>query len=173
MYGSDNLNAEDKKAFGKFQLIGLLTCSHALTNYTYPCFIEHTLEGVVLGAPLDANGGGYNTGLYELHKDYKGHKASDVVVKCMPESIDDTIWGEVKALKAVDYFIDSGMLSMPQHKGKPTPVILMKKIPGVIPAETPLWNNGRTQRLKLVDDLKPKVKAEVVAWAVDKKILVR
>ncbi|KAF9041702.1 hypothetical protein BDP27DRAFT_1347337 [Rhodocollybia butyracea] len=153
LYGSDsNLNAEDKNAFKK------------------------TLQGVVLGAPLDANGGGFNAGLYELHEDYNGHKAGEVVVKCMPEPIDEKTWGEVKALKTVDYFIDSGLLFKPkahgQHEDKPTPVILMKKIPGVIPAKTSLWKKGRVQKVKLANALKPKIKVEVVNWAVDKKILV-
>lgn len=134
------------------------------------------MEGVALGALLDANGGGFNTGLYELHEDYKTHKASDVVIKCMPEPIDDKAWGEVKALKDVEYFIDSGMLLMPasaKEKEKLTPVILMKKIPGVIPAKTSVWKKGRTAKVQLANQMKPKVKEEVVTWAVDKKILVR
>ncbi|KAF9066302.1 hypothetical protein BDP27DRAFT_1365717 [Rhodocollybia butyracea] len=114
--------------------------------------------GVELGAQLDDNEGTYNKGIYEL-KAYKSHHpANGVVAKFLPEPIDGTILGEVKALHDVGYLIDSGML---MHKNKPTPVILMKKIPG-----------SPAQQLALVNHLKSKVKEEVVNWAVHKQLLV-
>ncbi|KAF9072002.1 hypothetical protein BDP27DRAFT_1418576 [Rhodocollybia butyracea] len=146
-YSDSNLEEEDKKVF------------------------EKTLQGVELGAKLPDRGL-FNTGLYKLDKDYKNHKASEIVVKCMRQN-DNKAWGEVKALKAVGYFIDSGMLLVAkngQHKdSKPTPVILMRRIPGDIPPNTPLWTKGRTQ---LLHDIKAKAKEEVITWAVDKKVLV-
>ncbi|KAF9041701.1 hypothetical protein BDP27DRAFT_1435075 [Rhodocollybia butyracea] len=155
-YGSDeNLDAEDKDAF------------------------KRTLHDVELGDWLDANGGVNNAGLYALHKDhknYKGHKAGDVVVKCM-QRIDNNAWGEVKALKTVGYFVDSGMVLVrerrkPKSRPKLTPAILMKKLDGVIPLKTSVWGQGRARRLELINSLEPKVKQEVVNWAVNKKILV-
>ncbi|KAF9072000.1 hypothetical protein BDP27DRAFT_1321275 [Rhodocollybia butyracea] len=132
-YSNSNLKEEDKKVF------------------------EKMLQGVELGAQFPEQGN-FNTGLYKLDKDYKNHKASEIVVK---------------ALKAVGYFIDSGMLLVGKNgqfgDNKPTPVILMRRIPGDIPPNTPLWTKSRTQ---LLHDIKAKVKEEVITWAVDKKVLV-
>ncbi|KAF9072019.1 hypothetical protein BDP27DRAFT_1418593 [Rhodocollybia butyracea] len=146
-----NLDATDKKVFDK------------------------TLEGVELDVKLTSRGC-FNAGIYGLNKDYQGHKASEVVVKCMKQIDDETwgqAWGEVKALRTVGYLIDSGLLLVPESgHDKPTPVILMKRIPGCILPETPLWANSQTQT-QLVNDIKPKVKEEVINWAVDKNILAR
>ncbi|KAF9066305.1 hypothetical protein BDP27DRAFT_1423961 [Rhodocollybia butyracea] len=138
---SSNLDAEDKKAFAK------------------------SLQGVELGTQLDDNKGIYELKAYKSH-----HPANGVVAKFLPEPIDGTILGEVKALHDVGYLIDSGML---MHKNKPTPAILMKKIPGVIPEQTSVWQKGSpAQQLALANHLKSKVKEEVVKWAVHKQLLV-
>ncbi|KAF9064809.1 hypothetical protein BDP27DRAFT_1366928 [Rhodocollybia butyracea] len=143
-YGSDsNLNTNDKQAF------------------------VQTLEGVELGGRLSGNGGGYNAGIYVLSKDYKGHEASQVIAKCMQTPIDVKAWGEVKALKTVGYFIDSGLLLKDNAR---IPVILMKRIPGVVPPLTRRWKSEK-ERAKLLEEIKPKVKAEIVGWAVRNKML--
>jgi hypothetical protein len=122
------------------------------------------------------NGGENNAGLYLLHKDYKGHKADGVVVKRMPEPIDNEAWGEVKALDTVGYLIDSGLMLVKvrtrgQHKVKRIPVILMKRIPGVVPQKTPVWHQGKAQKAELMEHVKLKVKKEIVNWAVEKNLL--
>ncbi|KAJ4469783.1 hypothetical protein C8J55DRAFT_564432 [Lentinula edodes] len=98
---------------------------------------------LVVGSHRDECSGAYNKGIYTLLKDYKvggiNHGKDTVIVKVIggvgnPEStVDNKVWGEVKALKDVDLYIDLGMAKVGDGK---YPVIVMKLVEGVMIKET-------------------------------------
>ncbi|KIK65165.1 hypothetical protein GYMLUDRAFT_56596 [Collybiopsis luxurians FD-317 M1] len=145
LYGDTNLNANDKKVFG-----------------------------VSVGSTLpDAATGRGNIGIATLKADYKGHKGSEVVAKALP-SLDQDAYSEVKALKLLtpNDFINSGMLSG-WPRSTPSPVILMKKVPGKIIDQIPQYSHmNDDQKDSVLVHLQKMVCGQVVKWAVQHRALV-
>ncbi|KAF8826249.1 hypothetical protein HHX47_DHR5000341 [Lentinula edodes] len=147
------------------------------------------MRKIVLGAPgedLDPDWilgfYGDDTYLDEADKkvfDYEvggvNHGKDTVIVKVIggvgnPEStVDNKVWGEVKALKDVDLYIDSGMAKVGDGK---YPVIVMKLVEGVMIKETNEYLDAKVdQRTKWLEEAKAHVKKEVVQNAVQKGVL--
>ncbi|KAJ3877121.1 hypothetical protein F5051DRAFT_16247 [Lentinula edodes] len=128
---------------------------------------KEPLTDVKLGKILtpEVDSGSFNKGLYTLAADYKGHDASDVVVKFLLGPAKEEAWGEVKALKDVGYFIDSGLINDQL-------AILMTKINGTPIKDTQVWfKANRSKRERLLNQMKPLVKDEIVNWACTKRLL--
>ncbi|GAW02517.1 hypothetical protein LENED_004179 [Lentinula edodes] len=134
---------------------------------------------LVVGSHRDECSGAYNKGIYTLLKDYEvggvNHGKDTVIVKVIggvgnPEStVDNKVWGEVKALKDVDLYIDSGMAKVGDGK---YPVIVMKLVEGVMIKETNEYLDAKVdQRTKWLEEAKAHVKKEVVQNAVQKGVL--
>ncbi|KAJ3909719.1 hypothetical protein F5879DRAFT_1027839 [Lentinula edodes] len=134
---------------------------------------------LVVGSHRDECSGAYNKGIYTLLKDYEvggvNHGKDTVIVKVIggvgnPEStVDNKVWGEVKALKDVDLYIDSGMAKFGDGK---YPVIVMKLVEGVMIKETNEYLDAKVdQRTKWLEEAKAHVKKEVVQNAVQKGVL--
>ncbi|KAH7877836.1 hypothetical protein F5879DRAFT_925373 [Lentinula edodes] len=155
-YGEDEyLDGDDKKVF------------------------EKTLNDLVVGDVLYKYMGAYNKGIYLLLEDYevKGvkHGKDTLIIKVIgglrnPKSVvDNKVWGEVKALKDVGLYVDSGMANVDNGK---YPVIVMKLVKGVMIKDTTEYENARLDlRLKWLEEAKPLVEEEVVNIAVEKGIL--
>ncbi|GAW07512.1 hypothetical protein LENED_009510 [Lentinula edodes] len=149
------LNDEDKKAFNK------------------------PLGKAVIGPRIDCEGY-HNEGIYLLQEDYmsskilgsKIHRKTAVIVKVMDE-VDKNALGEVRALKDVDLYIDSGMAII--HKQK-KPVILMGKGDGVSILDTVQFKDavkgGNEKEIDgWLEQMRPLVKEQVVFWALSGKRL--
>ncbi|KAJ3814037.1 hypothetical protein EV368DRAFT_61620 [Lentinula lateritia] len=155
-YGDDAyLNEDDKKAFVK------------------------NLDHLVVGDIRSDCPGDYSKGIYSLLKDYEvggvNYGKDKVLIKVVggmenPKStVDDKSWGEVKALKDVGPYIDSGMANVDHGN---YPVIVMKMVEGVRIQDTIAYKYARPdQKLELLEEAKPHVRKEVVHFAVEKGIL--
>ncbi|KAJ3781722.1 hypothetical protein GGU10DRAFT_390405 [Lentinula aff. detonsa] len=149
-YGHDaNLNKEDRTAFTK--ILDLNTQD--------------------IGDRINGDRGDYSESVAKLKKDYSGHKKDEVVVKILKELKGGRDIGEVKALKAVGLYVDSGLAPV-RPDGEEAPVIIMKKLDGVPIQETMQYKNAKPQqRKKIFDAAKPIIRKQVVNWAVTKGIL--
>ncbi|KAJ3738631.1 hypothetical protein DFH05DRAFT_1464496 [Lentinula detonsa] len=129
-----------------------------------------------IGDPIDGNRGRNNDGVAKLKKDYSGYTKDEVVVKVLREpigdrGIGDRYIGEVKALKAVGLYVDSGIAPVRPDKTKAA-VIMMKKLDGVPIKETIEYKHADPeQRERMLGDAKPMIRKQVVNWAVTKGIL--
>ncbi|KAJ3737834.1 hypothetical protein DFJ43DRAFT_1046577 [Lentinula guzmanii] len=124
-----------------------------------------------IGDPIDGNRGRNNDGVAKLKKDYSNYTKDEVVVKVLQEPIGDRYIGEVKALKAVGLYVDSGIAPVRPDKTKAA-VIMMKKLDGVPIKETIEYKHADPeQREKMLSDAKPMIREQVVNWAVTKGIL--
>ncbi|KAJ3896662.1 hypothetical protein GG344DRAFT_71955 [Lentinula edodes] len=178
-YGEDEyLDEDDKKVFGEFTDDHGLLPVHSLNDSTYHV-LEKTLNHLVVGEVLYSYMGAYNKGIYLLLEDYevKGvkHGKDTLIIKVIggprnPKSVvDNKVWGEVKALKDVGLYVDSGMANVDNGK---YPVIVMKLVEGVMIKDTTEYENARLDlKLKWLEEAKPLVEEEVVNIAVEKGIL--
>ncbi|KAJ3781721.1 hypothetical protein GGU11DRAFT_759250 [Lentinula aff. detonsa] len=124
-----------------------------------------------IGDPIDGNRGRNNDGVAKLKKDYSNYTKDEVVVKVLQEPIGDRYIGEVKALKAVGLYVDSGIAPV-RPGGEEAAVIMMKKLNGVPIKETIQYKHaGPELREKWLGDAKPMIRKQVVNWAVTKGIL--
>ncbi|KAJ3867464.1 hypothetical protein EV359DRAFT_61421 [Lentinula novae-zelandiae] len=123
--------------------------------------------------------GDCSKGIYSLLKDYEvggvNYGKDKVLIKVIggmdnPESkVDDKAWGEVKALKDVGLYIDSGMANVDHGN---YPVIVMKMVEGVRIQDTIEYKYAKVdQKEKLLEEAKPCVQKEIVHFAVEKGIL--
>ncbi|KAJ4469777.1 hypothetical protein C8J55DRAFT_564426 [Lentinula edodes] len=117
--------------------------------------------------------GRYNQGIYSVWGDYKvegtEYNKRTAIIKGAAE-IDGRSWGEVKALKDVGLYINSGLANI--HLAKKDPVVVMKIVKGLSIKDTEEYRNANAaQQLKLFDQVKPLVEKEVVRFAVQKGIL--
>ncbi|KAJ3733482.1 hypothetical protein DFJ43DRAFT_205487 [Lentinula guzmanii] len=145
-YGSDEyLNQGDKIVFKK-----------PLTNAVIGPRLSH--EGL------------YNKGIYALNADYKGsipesetHLKSEVIVKVMEDTGNNAL-GEVRALKDVGLYIDSGLIIIDKEQ---QPVILMKKVPGVSLQEIVQYRDASSKEEvdAWIAQMEPLVQQLVVSWA--------
>ncbi|KAJ3929008.1 MAG: hypothetical protein NXY57DRAFT_1041166 [Lentinula lateritia] len=108
------------------------------------------LKDVQLG-PLLSTEGLHNNGIYSMKGKYKGKSGDDIVLKVL-KSVDDEAYAEVKALKGIGEYVDSGMFTV---KGKEAPVIIMIKVPGSVLSDTPEYKKAKT-------DEKEKMKEEAI-----------
>ncbi|KAJ3876769.1 hypothetical protein F5051DRAFT_466728 [Lentinula edodes] len=152
-------------------LVKQICFHHMLISYN----IEKPLGKAVVGLKIDCKGY-HNEGIYLLQGDYTNSKIpvskTAVIVKVMDE-VDNNALGEVRALKDVDLYIDSGMAII--HK-KREPVILMGKVDGVSILNTVQFKDAmREGNEKEIDgwleQMRPLVKEQVVFWALGKKRL--
>ncbi|KAJ4001553.1 hypothetical protein F5050DRAFT_1328031 [Lentinula boryana] len=98
------------------------------------------------------------------------HLKSDVIVKVMEGTGNDAL-GEVKALKDVGLYIDSGLVIIDK---KEEPVILMKKVPGVSLLDTVQFRDASSKEVidAWVAKIEPFVRQLVVSWALsDQRLL--
>ncbi|KAJ3907129.1 hypothetical protein F5879DRAFT_986773 [Lentinula edodes] len=108
------------------------------------------LKDVQLG-PLLSTEGLHNNGIYSMKGKYKGKSGDDIVLKVL-KTVDDEAYAEVKALKGIGEYVDSGMFTV---KGKEAPVIIMIKVPGSVLSDTPEYKKAKT-------DEKEKMKEEAI-----------
>jgi len=101
---------------------------------------ETTLTGIELGKPLEV-GGRNNLGIYPIIGKYKDHDGESLLLKALP--ISD--WSEVKALHIIGDLIDSGKLKIGD---KEVPVIVMKKHPGKLLAQTDEYRRASSDERK-------------------------
>ncbi|KAJ3992938.1 hypothetical protein F5050DRAFT_829072 [Lentinula boryana] len=124
-----------------------------------------------IGDRINGDRGGHSESVAKLKKDYSGYKKDEVVVKILYKSTDYREIGEVKALKAVGLYVDSGMAPVGPD-GEKVAVIMMKKLDGVPIRETIQYKNAnRQQENEIFGYAKPIVRKQVVNWAVTKGIL--
>ncbi|KIK71700.1 hypothetical protein GYMLUDRAFT_235993 [Collybiopsis luxurians FD-317 M1] len=153
-----NLNADDRKVFTK-----------DLTGHV-------TLQDEIFGSKGD-----YNAGVYLLAHDYLGHKGDQVVAKILPRK-DDTAYAEVKALKTVEYYIDSGLITVHPKAGNPLvasskmPVVLMKRMVGETLDETEEWKKAKAEKsdkqcVEWMSQTMEMTCKQIVHWAIDKHLL--
>ncbi|KAJ3846738.1 hypothetical protein EV368DRAFT_88591 [Lentinula lateritia] len=178
-YGEDEyLDGDDNKVFGEFSDDHGLLPVHSLNANMYHV-LEKNLNHLVVGDVLYRHMGAYNKGIYHLLEDYevKGvkHGKDTLIIKVIgglrnPKSIvDNKVWGEVKALKDVGLYVDSGMANVDNGK---YPVIVMKLVEGVMIKDTTEYINANLDlKLKWLEEAKPLVEEEVVNIAVEKGIL--
>ncbi|KAJ3862964.1 hypothetical protein EV359DRAFT_82825 [Lentinula novae-zelandiae] len=92
---------------------------------------ERSLNHLVVSDIQEDLIGAHNHGIFSLHEDYEvggiNHAKDTVIAKAMLK-IDNNAWGEVKALKGVDLYIDPGIANVRDEK---IPVIVMKLVKGV------------------------------------------
>ncbi|KAJ3803311.1 hypothetical protein GGU11DRAFT_740012 [Lentinula aff. detonsa] len=114
--------------------------------------------------------GQYNRGIYALKADYKGsipesetHSKSDVIVKVMEDTGNNAL-GEVRALKDVGLYIDSGLIIIDKEQ---QPIILMKKVSGVSLLETVQFRDALSKEEvdAWIAQMEPLVQQLVVSWA--------
>ncbi|KAJ3739186.1 hypothetical protein DFH05DRAFT_529219 [Lentinula detonsa] len=114
----------------------------------------------------------------KLKKDYQGYKKDEVFVKILGEPGDDKSgcdkeFSEVKALKAVGLYVDSGMAPVGRG-GKGAAVIIMKKSDGVLLPikDTIQYKNALSkEKDEMIASAKPIIRKQVVDWAVAKGFL--
>ncbi|KAF5361238.1 hypothetical protein D9757_010407 [Collybiopsis confluens] len=132
------------------------------------------LTGVSVGPPMveGVASGSCNEGIASLKADYKGHKASEVVAKALTSPVDADTNAEVKALNTLtDLYIDSGMLTG-WPCAEPSPVILMKKVPGRPMKEYPAYSHFDKHQLDAIHTtLQKMVCSQVVKWALEHRLL--
>ncbi|KAH7875798.1 uncharacterized protein C8R40DRAFT_1187045 [Lentinula edodes] len=110
--------------------------------------------------------------IYASKEDYKvegiNHDKDTLIVKVLKYN-DKHSWGEVKALKDVGLYIDSGLITVQESDCY---AIVMKMVKGVLLEETEEYKNARlAQKKALLEEVKSLVKEEVVRFAVQKQIL--
>ncbi|KAJ3914066.1 hypothetical protein F5877DRAFT_83164 [Lentinula edodes] len=156
-YGNESyLNKDDKKAFSKVL----------------------SLSPQDIGDPINGDRGQWSSGVAKLTKNYwklKGgfrrYSKNNIVMKKLNVPVGNNDMGEVKALKDVGLYVDSGFARIGPHDGQ-VPVILMKKVVGVVMLETVEFKDAnREQKLELLEEAKPLVRKQVVHWAVTKQLL--
>ncbi|KAJ3937562.1 MAG: hypothetical protein NXY57DRAFT_363637 [Lentinula lateritia] len=91
------------------------------------------------------------------------NKRAEVTIKVL-QQFDRSALSEVSALKHFSYLLDSGLL-----KGKPT--IITRKSPGVPLQKTDAWTKNPRQRENLREQVRTKVRAQVLLWALGDKLL--
>ncbi|KAJ3995767.1 hypothetical protein F5050DRAFT_233492 [Lentinula boryana] len=131
-----------------------------------------------IGDPIEGGLGDYDDIVAKLKKDYKGYKKDEVFVKILKKPGDDQDrrdkeFGEVKALKAVGLYIDSGIAPV-RRDGKEAAVIIMKKSDGVLLPikDTIQYKNALSkEKNKMIASAKPIIRKQVVDWAVTKGLL--
>ncbi|KAJ3876689.1 hypothetical protein F5051DRAFT_441293 [Lentinula edodes] len=140
------LNEDDKKAFMK------------------------NLDHLVVGDIRSDCPGDFSKGIYTLLKDYEvggiNYDKDKVLIKVIggvensKSKVDYRAWGEVKALKDVGLYIDSGMANVDHGN---YPVIVMKMVEGVRIQDTIEYKDANPdQKLKLLEEAKPHIRKEVV-----------
>ncbi|KAJ3868119.1 hypothetical protein EV359DRAFT_77966 [Lentinula novae-zelandiae] len=132
---------------------------------------EKRLKNLKLGAKLHCLGGDALY-IYASKEDYKvegiNHDKDTLIVKVLKYN-DKHSWGEVKALKDVGLYIDSGLITVQE---KDCYAIVMKMVKGVLLEETEEYKNAKlAQKKVLLEEVKSLVKEEVVRFAVQKQIL--
>ncbi|KAF5361239.1 hypothetical protein D9757_010408 [Collybiopsis confluens] len=150
VYSDSKLSASDKQVFSK------------------------ALTGVSVGPPMEGAAPGVcNEGIALLKADYKGHKASEVVAKALTSPVNADAIAEVKALNTLtDLYVDSGMLTGWPY-AKPSPVILMKRVPGRPMEEYPAYLGFNNHQLDTVHTTLQKMAcSQIVKWALEHKLLV-
>ncbi|KAJ3878667.1 hypothetical protein F5051DRAFT_225239 [Lentinula edodes] len=90
-------------------------------------------------------------------------KRAEVIIKVL-QQFDRSALSEVGALKRFSYLFDSGLL-----KGKPT--IITRKFSGVPLQQTDAWIKDPGQRENLREQVRTKVRAQVLLWALGDKLL--
>ncbi|KAH7875804.1 uncharacterized protein C8R40DRAFT_160645 [Lentinula edodes] len=133
---------------------------------------ERSLNHLVVGDIQEDLIGAHNQGIFSLHEDYEvggiNHAKDTVIAKAMLK-IDNNAWGEVKALKGVDLYIDSGIANVRDEK---IPVIVMKLVKGVSLKDTMQYQLAPWDtRLEWLNQAKSLLKKEVVHFAVQNQIL--
>ncbi|KAJ3848639.1 hypothetical protein EV368DRAFT_86408 [Lentinula lateritia] len=114
-----------------------------------------------VGDPINGDRGQWSSGVAKLTKNYwklKGgfrrYSKDNIVMKKLNVPIGNNDMGEVKALKDA------------------VPVILMKKVVGVVMSEAAEFKDAtREQKLELLEEAKPLVRKQVVHLAVTKQLL--
>ncbi|KAJ3867702.1 hypothetical protein EV359DRAFT_78295 [Lentinula novae-zelandiae] len=91
------------------------------------------------------------------------NKRAEVTIKVL-QQFDRSALSEVSALKHFSYLLDSGLL-----KGKPT--IITRKSAGVPLQKTDAWIKNPRQRENLREQVRTKVRAQVLLWALGDKLL--
>ncbi|KAJ3771171.1 hypothetical protein FB446DRAFT_116287 [Lentinula raphanica] len=109
------------------------------------------LKDVDIGPLLSTEGLHNLKGVYNIKGKYKNHEGDSIVLKVL-KTVDDEAYAEVKALKGVDEYVDSGMFEV---KGKEEPVIIMLKVPGSVLSDTDEYKKAHT-------DEKEKMKEEAI-----------
>ncbi|KAJ3738374.1 hypothetical protein DFH05DRAFT_1496544 [Lentinula detonsa] len=111
---------------------------------------QATITDVELGSFLSTQGL-HNNSIYNIKGNYKNYNGDSIVMKVL-KIVDDEAHAEVKALKGVGEYVDSGMFTV---KGKEEPVIIMSKVPGSVLSDTPEYQKAKT-------DDKEKMKEEAI-----------
>ncbi|KAJ4485532.1 hypothetical protein J3R30DRAFT_3440146 [Lentinula aciculospora] len=127
---------------------------------------------------INDNRGQWSIGVYNVTKNYwklkdgfRRYKKDTIVLKRLKEPIGNNEMGEVKALKDVGLYIDSGSAPIGPWKMQ-VPVILMKKVDGVVMIDTAEFKNAnQQQKVELLEQAKLHVRKQVVRWAVTKQLL--
>ncbi|KAJ3838030.1 hypothetical protein F5878DRAFT_710421 [Lentinula raphanica] len=91
------------------------------------------------------------------------NKKAELTVKVLHQ-LDRSALSEVKALGHLSSLFDSGLL-----KGKPA--VITRKSPGVTLQETDAWIKDPGQRDNLKEQVRAKVRAQVLLWATGNKLL--
>ncbi|KAJ3763869.1 hypothetical protein EV360DRAFT_77948 [Lentinula raphanica] len=152
------LTKEDQEAFCKILLNILLTDSNGDRQFMpiRSTFAALPLRGIQYGSKLPQ--GGNSVAVYDLKGTYKAHNGSDydgsdLVIKILrPDSHPVYTLSEAKALKIVGDFVDSGILS---YKAKdwahahPCPAIIMKKVPGKLLDDLPVYQRATPGEKKI------------------------
>ncbi|KAJ3974637.1 hypothetical protein EV361DRAFT_614294 [Lentinula raphanica] len=152
------LTKEDQEAFCKILLNILLTDSNGDRQFMpiRSTFAALPLRGIQYGSKLPQ--GGNSVAVYDLKGTYKAHNGSDydgsdLVIKILrPDSHPVYTLSEAKALKIVGDFVDSGILS---YKAKdwinayPCPAIIMKKVPGKLLDDLPVYKRATPGEKKI------------------------
>ncbi|KAJ4474511.1 hypothetical protein J3R30DRAFT_3684628 [Lentinula aciculospora] len=131
-----------------------------------------------VGDPISGGRGKWSNGVYNVTKNYwkfKGgfriYNKDTIVLKRLKALIGNNEMGEVKALKDVGLYVDSGLAHIGPWKTQ-VPVILMKKVDGVVMIDTAEFKiANKQQKFKLLEEAKPHVRKQVVRWAVTKQVL--
>ncbi|KAJ3747453.1 hypothetical protein DFH05DRAFT_812114, partial [Lentinula detonsa] len=90
------------------------------------------------------------------------NKKTEVTMKVL-QQLDRSALSEVKALAHFYYLFDSGLL-----KGKP--IIVSRQFPEVPLQKTNAWVNHPDQRDSLKEQVRAKVRAQVILWAIGDKL---
>ncbi|KAJ3826784.1 hypothetical protein EV361DRAFT_876007 [Lentinula raphanica] len=143
------VTAADKHVFSRFTSF-VYNCTQCSGNNLPTISPEAKLKDVDIG-PLLSTEGLHNKGVYSIKGKYKNHEGDSIVLKVL-KTVDDEAYAEVKALKGVDEYVDSGMFEV---KGKEEPVIIMLKVPGSVLIDTDEYKKSHT-------DDKEKMKEEAI-----------
>lgn len=88
------------------------------------------------------------------------------------KSANKNAFGEVKALKVIDDFVDSGLFKDPKLGKRAVPVVIMIKKLGVPLSETTQWTKANQEtKLQLTQEIIQKMCTQVAKWATTKDIL--